>query len=209
MVFDNIGDLPLEKVKIKWLDNQDNESIQAYANRLIETYRINKDDTIAGLSFGGLLAQEIARILNHNIVILISSFRDTHDLRPLYQIGLKSGLYRLAPNFRVPIIDEIIAYNLNSQNQESKPILREMLEQTNYELLKWSLQKIAELPLKSHEGFIAHNIIGNNDKILRTWKNEYTTIIQGGSHFMVYEKANEVTEVIRKIIVKKKTRKLS
>ena len=200
MVFDNIGDLPLDKVNVKWLDNEGDEHINSYAQKLINIYKISKNDTVAGLSFGGILAQEIARILELEKVILISSFRDNTDLRSVYRFGLKTGLYRLAPNFRIPVIDEIIAYNLNSENQDSKPILKKMLEQTNYELLKWSLQKIAELPKRPDDNFTIHNIIGNNDKILKTWHNDHTTIIEGGSHFMVYEKAEEVTHVISNIL---------
>lgn len=199
-VFDNIGDLNCDQIKIKWLDNLEDESINEYSRRLIEAYDIGENDIVAGLSFGGILAQEIARILYHKEVILISSFRDIKDLKPLYRFGLKTGLYKLTPGFRIPIVDEIIAYNLNSENQESKPILKEMLEHTDYNLLKWSLEKIAQLPSASNDSFITHNIIGNNDKILQTWSNEYTTIIEGGSHFMVYEKADEVTSTILKIL---------
>jgi len=200
MVFDNIGELSLDKVNVQWLDNEPDESINSYSRRIIEQYQIKENDIVAGLSFGGILAQEIARILDHEEVILISSFRDIADLRSVYRIGLRTGLYRLAPNFRIPIVDEIIAYNLNSENQDSKPILKKMLEQTDYQLLKWSLQKIAELPARVKDNFFAYNIIGNNDKILKTWHNDHTTIIDGGSHFMVYEKAEEVTEAIKKIL---------
>lgn len=200
IVFDNIGDLPLDKINVKWLENEGDESIYSYSQKLIKTYKISKNDTVAGLSFGGILAQEIAQILELDKVILISSFRDIRDLRTVYRFGLRTGLYRLAPSFRIPVIDEIIAYNLNSENQESKPILKEMLEQTDYELLKWSLQKIAELPKNPDGNFTVHNIIGNNDKILKTWQNDHTTIIDGGSHFMVYEKAEEVTNTLNKIL---------
>jgi len=199
MAFEKIGDLGFEKINIKWIDNNENESLNQYAHRLIDIYKIDEIDIVSGLSFGGLLAQEIARILNQKEVILISSFRDIYDLRYVYRLGLRSGLYKLAPSFRVPIVDEIVAYNLNSENQDSKPILKQMLEETNYELLNWSLQKIAELPLKSNEDFIAHNIIGNKDKILKTWKNDQTIIINEGSHFMVYEQAEEVTRAIKRI----------
>ena len=193
LVFDNIENLPLEKVNVKWLENEGDESINSYALKLIKTYKINENHTVAGLSFGGILAQEIARILELDKVVLISSLRDIQDLRSVYRFGLKTGLYRLAPNFRIPVIDEIIAYNLNSNNQKSKPILKKMLEQTDYGLLKWSLQKIADLPKRPKDNFTVYNIIGDNDKILKPWQNEHTTIIDGGSHFMVYEKAEEVT----------------
>ena len=185
---------------VKWLKNKEEESLNEYSRRIIGKYKIQKDDIVAGLSFGGIIAQEIARILNQSKVILISSFRDKSDLRYIYRIGLKSNLYKLAPSFRVPVIDEFVANYLNSENEESKPIIKQMLDETDYQLLKWSLEKIAEIPSNPNDEFIKYNIIGNNDMILKTWKNEYTSIIDGGSHFMVYEKSEEVTSTIREIL---------
>ena len=204
MVFNNIGELGIDKINVKWLQNLEDETINEYSLRLIDKYGLRQDDLIAGLSFGGVLAQEIARILDHREVVLISSFRDIKDLRSVYRFGLRTGIYKLAPSFRIPVIDEIVAYNVNSENQESKPIIKQMLDETDYQLLKWSLEKIAQLPSKPDDNFRIHNIIGNKDKILRTWKNENTTIIDGGSHFMVYEKADEVTTVIRTALKRKK-----
>jgi len=42
---------------------------------------LKKGDLLIGLSFGGLMAQQIAQIVGQDRIILISSFRTKDDLR--------------------------------------------------------------------------------------------------------------------------------
>lgn len=79
--FSKIGDLGQEKVMVKWLENQPKESLKSYAERLIQEYGIKKDEPLVGLSFGGILAQEIATILGSKEAILISGFQQKSSLR--------------------------------------------------------------------------------------------------------------------------------
>lgn len=200
LAFSRIGDLGLEKVFVKWLVNNPDESFEEYTLRIIEKYHIESGDVLVGLSFGGLVAQEIAKILNSNIVILISSFRDVNDLKSIFRMPLQSGIYRLMPTFKVPILDEMIANFLNSGSKESIPILKNMIESTDFKLMKWSLKMIAESNGLSNRNLQAYNIIGDQDKILKLWKNSTTTIIKNGSHFMVFDKSREVTKIILDIL---------
>jgi len=68
-------------VFIEWLPNHENESLHSYAKRLIDIYGIDRGDLIVGLSFGGLIAQQISEIVGQDRIILISSFRTKDDLR--------------------------------------------------------------------------------------------------------------------------------
>jgi len=198
--FSALGDLPLEKVMVQWSPALEDESMENYAKRIIKDYQISEEDWVAGLSFGGFIAQRIAYILSHKQVILISSFRTKNDIRPLFRMGLKTYLYKLMPPIRIPVLDSKIAYFLNCGSEESLPVLMEMLEATDYKLLKWSLEQIANAPACKNEGLTVHNIIGNSDRILKLWKNDHTTIIEEGTHFMVHEKADQVTKVLSQIL---------
>lgn len=64
----------------------------------------------------------------------------------------------------------------------------------------WSIKKIAFLSDSQYEHLKVYNIIGDKDRILQEWSNPNTNTINGGSHFMVYDKAAEVTKVLRDIL---------
>lgn len=186
---------------IQWIKNHPNETLQSYASRLIKKYQIEKEDILVGLSFGGLIVQQIAEILGCTFVILISSFRTKEDLKILLHKGLQLKLHRLMPEINTPFISELVANYLNSGSQLSKPVLQSMIASTDMQLMKWSIEKIYEQDTPLGQNIIRYNVIGDRDRIVKLWKNEFTHVINNGSHFMVYDQANQITSAIQKILV--------
>jgi len=200
LAFSKVGDVGFEKIMVKWLPYTKNENLGTYALRLIDEYKITSTDIVVGLSFGGLLAQEISNITGQLNVILVSSFRDKNDLKFPFRQALNIGLHKLFLPIRVPWIDEFVANILNSGTLYSKPVLKEMLKATDYRLMKWSLQQIANTDGLVNKAVVVYNIIGDHDRIVKLWSNNTTYFVKGGSHFMVYDRADEVTEIIRGIV---------
>ncbi len=198
-VFSRIGELPAEKLPLDWLPVVRDESFPSYCQRLIDQYGISSSDHLAGLSFGGLVAQQIAAMNGNAAVILISSFRDSRDLKWLFRGGLKSGAYRLVKHFRFKATDSWAAAYLNSGNKESKPLLQDMLQKTDPNLFSWSLHQIAKFKQVPDPGFKIHSLIGNRDRIVKMWDHEHQVVIDGGSHFMVYDQAEAITKALNSL----------
>ena len=73
-VFDFL-DLPGFKIHhIEWVEPGDHETVENYAKRLLNQIRTVKPILI-GLSFGGLIAIEIGKLMETEKIILISSAR--------------------------------------------------------------------------------------------------------------------------------------
>lgn len=68
---------------------------------------------------------------------------------------------------------------------------------SDYPLMKWSLEQIAKTGGNANKNVVLHNIIGDQDRIVQLWSNDTTYTVRGGSHFMVYDRAEEVTGIIR------------
>lgn len=200
LAFSRVGEVGFEKKLVRWIPPTRKEDLGSYALRLINNYGIQDTDIVVGLSFGGLIAQEISNIVGQQKVILISSFRDKNDLKLLYRQALSAGLHKLFLPFRIPWVDEFIANMLNSGSSDSKPVLKEMLKTSDYNLMRWSLQQIADTAGLLNKDAVLYNIIGDRDRIVRLWRNDTTFLIKGGSHFMVYERANEITVIIREVV---------
>ncbi|MEP4534042.1 MAG: alpha/beta hydrolase [Cyclobacteriaceae bacterium] len=196
LAFSRIGDVGLEKVLVKWIANERKESMESYAKRLIAKYKISSQDVITGLSFGGILAQQIGLILGNKNIILISSFRDKRDLRWPFKLALDLRL-NIIPLIRIPVLENAIALILNSGSTESKEILKTMIKATDYKLMNWSIQKIAQLQNNQFHELNPTSLIGTRDRIIQKWSNNDTSIIQNGSHFMVFDRAREITEIIK------------
>lgn len=203
LAFSKIGDINAEKVFVSWIPNLEDESLEDYSKRIIDLYQITSADIIAGFSLGGLVAQIISNLLGIKEVILISSFRDKSDLKFLFQQALKIELVKVVPAVRLPVLENIIVNVLGSGTAESTPILNQMIEASDYNFMKWCVVKLAEANTPINSQVKLHNIIGTKDRIVMTWKNESTYIVPNGSHLMVYDNAEEVTEIIRNILAHK------
>ena len=153
-----------------------------------------------GLSFGGLVAQQIADILKPDYVILISSFRTKDDLKIQFSSGLKLKLHKLMPEMKSEFIGTIVANYLNSGTNQSKSALKAMLSSTDMKLMKWSLEKIYEQNNPLAIDVKKYSLIGSIDRVVKPWKIESTYLVEGGSHFMVYDKAEEISDIIRGIV---------
>ena len=198
--FSKLGDFGTNKIFIEWLRNHDNESLHSYCQRLIDQYNIQQGDLLVGLSFGGLIAQQIAEIVGIDKVILISSFRTKDDLKMVFNKALAYRLHKLIPNAKSDLVANLVANFLNSGTSSSRSIIQEMVKSTDMILMNWSIEKIYQQDHELAPGIAKINLIGTKDRIVKRWHSESTHLIEGGSHFMVYEQAEAVSNIIRNFI---------
>lgn len=91
--------LKFEFVPISWIEPLKNETIENYSKRLSKIIDSKKDFCLIGVSFGGLIAVEISKILNPKLTILISSAHTKDELRPIYRWFGKTKLIKIIPTF--------------------------------------------------------------------------------------------------------------
>lgn len=96
-VFDEIDFKDLDVYFIEWIDPLKNESIEDYAKR-ISIGAIEKDSILIGLSFGGMMAVEVSKVIPIKKVILIASAKTKSELPLLYRIAGKLRLHKLIPS---------------------------------------------------------------------------------------------------------------
>ena len=81
---------------IEWLEPNQDESLQTYASRLAA--QINTGlPILIGVSFGGMIAVEIAKIIDCQKVILISSAKNKREIPLLYRFFGLLDIHRLIP----------------------------------------------------------------------------------------------------------------
>ena len=79
---------------LKWAKPVLNESIENYSKRLLDFIK-HKNPILIGVSFGGLIVQEISKLIDVEKVIIISSIKSNREL-PLY---MKSAKFLKLYNF--------------------------------------------------------------------------------------------------------------
>lgn len=80
---------------VPWIEPENGESLEHYSKRLAKTLSVTEPVVLCGVSFGGIVAMEVARSIDAKACVLISSIRSPRELPPWLRIwrfmGGKAG----------------------------------------------------------------------------------------------------------------------
>lgn len=191
--------LDCELIPIEWIEPSKEETIEDYSIRFSRVINTNEKFGIIGVSFGGLIAVELSKRLKPQLTILISSAETKKELRTIYQIIGKSKLLKFIPQifFDPP---RIIATWLFGAKK--KKLLKQILDDTDLKFAKWAVNELVNW---KNEEILSNQILkigGTNDKLIPPKKGEYQRLINKGEHFMIVDRADEISQIINAEIKK-------
>jgi pimeloyl-ACP methyl ester carboxylesterase len=181
---------------VDWIDPVDHESIESYAKRLVEKLRFNRPILI-GVSFGGMMAIEIAKQIETEKIILISSAKTRSDIPLYFRMLGKLRLNKIMPTRAFKKVDNLTYWIFGTKTTKEKELLRTIIEETDPRFLRWAIDKIIHWKNTVQFTNLTH-IHGNDDKILPLQTVDYE--IQNGGHLMIINRGDEVGDLIRKIL---------
>lgn len=187
---------------LDWLTPGPQETFPAYAARMAA--RIEHEDvTLLGVSFGGMLSVEIARQRPVQKVILISSIKSTGEKPPYLAWVRKTGLLhllRLPDSLIFTRRKGLVKLFLNAETAEEQELLADYMNKTAYGYLRWGIRTVVNWQNDFIPSSLVH-IHGGRDRTFpsRLIKADY--LIPTGGHFMVYNRAKEINEILRKELV--------
>lgn len=193
-VFDNIDFGNLNPEFIDWISPLKNESLEEYSKRISKNIKSEKPILI-GLSFGGIVATEISKIIQTEKVILIASLKTKFEIPLLYRIAGKLKINKFIPASILKKQNLITNWFFGVKSTEHKTLLGQILKDTDPTFLKWAINEIANWKnVKKPNNYI--HIHGNQDRIIPIKNVECNFLIKGGGHFMTVNKSEEIKEII-------------
>ncbi len=184
---------------IQWKQPQKNESLEAYAGRMRE--EINEPDPVLmGLSFGGMVSIEIAKQISVKKVILISSIKSADELPFWMKAVAKLKLNKIVPvRSNYTLTGFIQNYFLGIRTAEEKDLVAQSRRKANTQYIQWSVDKIVNWTNRWHPPVIIH-IHGDSDTMFPVKYIHADYVVRHGGHFMIMNKAPEVSELIQKAL---------
>ncbi len=195
-VFDGIDLSKFNAHHIRWIEPQNNESIEQYASRLIGQIPSHKPILI-GLSFGGIMAIEIAKLIETEKIILISSAQIHEDIPVLYRLMGRLGITTIVPTSFFKSVNWLTYWFFGVESTHEKALLKSILEETTPDFLAWAIHAIVNWKHKARLTNVYH-IHGTADRILPLRKVNYR--IQDGGHFMILNKQKEITQLLNSLL---------
>ena len=182
-----------------WLTPEKDEALEAYAKRMAKQIP-DANPILMGLSFGGMLCIEIAKLIPVEKVILISSI-PSYKQMPLWMRALgKLKLNKIIPiHSYTKVLEPVQNYHIGAVTKEEKEIVRRYRQNVSQELLDWSVNAILNWKNDWQPQKLYH-IHGDADRIFPLKKVQPDYVVKGGTHFMILSKAKEVNEYLSMLV---------
>ncbi|RAU82324.1 alpha/beta hydrolase [Pontibacter arcticus] len=196
-------DLPehIRKQHIRWIAPlHPDEPVQEYALRLKEQIT-EPDPILIGLSFGGLVAIELSKILACRKVIIISSMATRHHLPQYYRVLGKTRLHRWLPFPLMKSIYPVAPFLFGAHTKAERTVLKMAILDIDETFLRWALQQLLAWPQQEVlPGLV--QIHGTRDLILPLYPHPETICVPGGEHLMVMHNADQISSILNRILEK-------
>jgi pimeloyl-ACP methyl ester carboxylesterase len=181
---------------IKWTSPGVNESIEDYAKRLTSQIKSEKPILI-GLSFGGMMTLEVAKFIDTEKIILISSAKSRKEIPFYFKLSGTLHLYKLMPSSFLNKPNFIVHWFFGTKTKSERILLNDIIKDTDPVFLKWAIGRIAHWTNSKVQKNLYH-IHGTKDRLLPLVHADL--VIKGGGHFMILNRAEEITKMVRSLV---------
>jgi len=201
-IFENIK-LPEEQFEmyfLEWFLPIENESIESYALRM--TQKITHDNPVLiGVSFGGVLVQEMAKIIQTDKVIIISSVKTNKEFPSRFKIARNTKAYKLIPTQLLADIEKLVKYAFGDNIVAKRLKLYEKyLSVRDKHYLDWAIETILCWNQKEINEAVIH-IHGDADEVFPIKHIRKCIVVKGGTHIMILNKFKWMNENLTKLIL--------
>lgn len=193
-VFNNLELPGYNKVYIKWIPAEHNESLTSYAGR-IKNQITAPNPYFIGLSFGGIVAVEVSKQVRVDKMALISTAKTRDDLNRIQCFFMKLGLYKIIPGSLLRHSNFLTYSYFGVKSPMDKEALSKLLRGTDITFFRWALRAIAFWDNREAPERVIQ-IHGTADRVIPCWLVHPDYKIKGGGHLMVYNKADTINQII-------------
>lgn len=175
-----------ELVNLSWIPPQKNESLVSYAARMCKRIQ-HKNPVLIGVSFGGILVQEMAQIISCKQVIIVSSVKANTEFSRFIQIARSTRAYKLLPTQWIENLESLCLFVFGTAIKSRVEAYQKYLSERDPDYLNWSIDKLVHWDQQEAAEGVIH-IHGDKDSIFPIQnidKNNRFYTIEDGSHAII------------------------
>ena len=183
---------------IHWLLPLPDETLEHYAKRMRVGIK-EESPVLMGLSFGGMVCTEIAKQIPVKKIILISSIKSSLELPRWMRTVATLKLHKIIPLKSTKLTEPLQNRFLGVISDEDKAVAANYRRGVDITYINWAVNQALNWKNNWQHPDICH-IHGDNDKMFPIKNIKPTFTIKGGGHFMIMNKAEEVSIYINSIL---------
>lgn len=180
---------------IQWIPPRKDESLEKYSSRIANQIT-SENPIIVGLSFGGMVAVEVSKIVKTKKLILLATAKGKNEIPFYFRYLGMIGIHKLIPSrvFKSANLFTYWVFGIDSDFE--RKLLKQILVDIDPTFLKWAIDKIVKWENKTIPQNSIH-IHGTKDRILPLIFVQCDVTIKDGGHFMTMNKDFQLNEIIK------------
>jgi esterase/lipase len=154
----------------------------------------------SGVSFGGILVQEMAQFLKVKKVIIISSVKCNAELPRRMKIAKTTKAYKLLPTSLLENISLLVKYAFGDVMKQRLTLYERYLHMRNKDYLDWAIEQVVCWERTKIDLDVVH-IHGDADEVFPSKYIKNFVNVKGGTHIMILNRFKWLNQNLPKIIL--------
>ena len=195
--------LPKETFEIfylEWFLPLEKETIEDYALRMTQEIK-HKNPVLIGVSFGGIIVQEMALHIETRKIIIISSVKSNTELPLRMRIAKSTKVYKIIPTSLISNVDALAKYAFGENLVTRRLKLYEKyLQMRDKKYLDWAIENVILWKRMLPDENVIH-IHGDADAIFPIRHIKNSIVVKGATHILVIMKYKWLNENLPQLIL--------
>ena len=188
-----------EQHLLSWFVPDKNMTLSDYAEKMVENIR-HENAILVGVSFGGMLVQEMARHIKIRKVIVVSSVKHQSELPKRMLFAKYTKIHKLLPTGLVNNVELLAKYAFGETATKRLELYEEYLSIRDKDYIDWSIDQIVNWKQIDCPDCLVH-IHGEKDNVFPIGNIENCITVPNGTHTMIIHRAKWFNEHLPTIIL--------
>lgn len=181
---------------LDWIPPLKNESLSNYVIRLSKNIK-HENSILIGVSFGGIIVQELSKILKIKKIIIISSVKSNKELSNSMKFAKKTKSYKLLPVTWLNDFESLLAFVLGPKIKRKVNLYRKYLSVRDENYLKWAIKEMINWKQEDPMDDVIH-IHGTFDLVFPVMNIKNYIPLKRGDHTMILKRADWLNDYFLK-----------
>ena len=188
-----------EVILLDWVQPKKDETLVSYAQRMAQKV-VHENAVLIGVSFGGILVQEMTAFLNLKKLIIISSVKTRDEMPRRIKFAKTTNAYKLLPTSLLNNVEKLIKYSFGNVINQKLKLYEKFLHLRNKEYLDWAIEQVVCWDRSVPDPKVIH-IHGDLDEVFPAKNINSFIPIKGGTHIMILNRFRWFNQYLPDIIL--------
>ena len=188
-----------ETVLLEWEIPLEKETLPEYAKRIVQKIQ-HPNPVLIGVSFGGILVQEMTRFIEARKVIIISSVKTNVEFPRRMKVAKTTKAYKLIPTNLVANVESLSKFSFGYKIDQRLKLYEKFLRVRDKRYLDWAVEQVILWERTIADEKVVH-IHGDDDDVFPIKQIQNCIVVKGGTHAMILVKYKWLNENLPRIIL--------